>query len=92
VGAPGSLFVAELLIRLLRARQTCVAVGLQPLPRSGGATKTFRLKNVVDVFASVIRLFWQLRLRPAGARTHGPDVGVEDDRALHSRRSRSGAA
>ena len=92
MGAPGSLFVAELLIRLLRACQTCVAVGLQPLPRSGGATKTFRLKNVVDVFASVIRLFWLLRLRPAGARAHGPDVGVEDDRALHSRRSRSGAA
>ncbi len=84
-GAPGSLFVAELLIRLLRMRQTYVEVGLQPLPRSGGTTKTFRLKNVVDVFVSVIRLFWELRLRP-GRRAQGREAGVsEDDRAVHSR-------
>jgi glycosyltransferase involved in cell wall biosynthesis len=60
--AHGSLFVAELLVRLLRARQTYVEVGLQPLPRSSGATKTFRISNVLDVFASMMRLFWELRV------------------------------
>jgi len=84
-GAPGSVFVAELLIRLLRERQSYVEVGLQPLPRSGGATKTFRFKNVLDVFASVIRLFWELRVA-GGKRTRRTDVRVsEDDRAVHSR-------
>jgi dolichol-phosphate mannosyltransferase len=61
--AHGSLFVAELLVRLLRSGQTYVEVGLQPLPRSSGATKTFRLRNIVDVLASVVRLFWELRVQ-----------------------------
>ena len=63
--AEGSLFVAELLVRLLRAGQSYVEVGLTPLPRTSGATKTFRAKNLVDVFVSVMRLFWELRIRRA---------------------------
>jgi hypothetical protein len=70
--------VAELLVRLLRARQTYVEVGLQPLPRSSGTTKTFRLKNVIDVFGSVMRLFWELRLHRSFASTPQPDVRVTD--------------
>jgi glycosyltransferase involved in cell wall biosynthesis len=62
-GAEGSLFVAELIVRLLRERQTYVEVGLQPLPRSSGSTKTFRLENVVNVFGSILLLFWELRVR-----------------------------
>ena len=77
--AQGSLFIAELLIRLLRARQTYVEVGLQPLPRSSGSTKTFRLRNVLDVFASAIRLFWELRVqRPLGS-TSQSNVRVTDN-------------
>ena len=75
LGATGSLFVAEVLLRLLRARQTHVEVGLQPLPRSSGSTKTFRIKNVVDVFESVTSLFWELRIRPVfgpGPARRGP--------------------
>jgi dolichol-phosphate mannosyltransferase len=63
-GADGSLYVAELLVRLLREQQTYVEVGLQPLPRSSGSTKTFRPRNVADVFESVVSLFWELRIRP----------------------------
>jgi dolichol-phosphate mannosyltransferase len=77
--AQGSLFIAELLIRLLRARQTYVEIGLQPLPRSSGSTKTFRLRNVLDVFASAIRLFWELRVqRPVGS-TSPSKVRVTDN-------------
>jgi glycosyltransferase involved in cell wall biosynthesis len=76
--ARGSLFVAELLVRLLRARQTYVEVGLQPLPRSSGSSKTFRLKNVIDVFVSVLRLFWELRVR-RGGQGNQAGVRVADD-------------
>ena len=83
--APGSLFVAELLVRLLRTRQTYVEVGLQPLPRSSGSTKTFRIRNVVDVFTSVMRLFWELRVHHAFAGTR-PDIRTpEGDPAGHPR-------
>ena len=85
-GSSGSLLVAELLVRLLRARQTYVEVGLQPLPRSSGATKTFRLKNVADVFRSVMRLFWELRVSRAVASTPQRVVfAPENDPAVHSR-------
>jgi hypothetical protein len=85
--AQGSLFVAELLVRLLRAGQTYVEVGLQPLPRSSGSTKTFRLRNVFDVFASVLRLFWELRIQRAPWTEREPDVHVttEEDPAVSSR-------
>ncbi len=63
IRARGSLSVAELLVRLLRARQTYIEVGIQPKPRSSGSTKTFRLRNLIDVFGSVLSLFWELRVR-----------------------------
>jgi glycosyltransferase involved in cell wall biosynthesis len=59
----GSFFVAELLVRLLKSGQRYVEVGLQPMPRSAGSTKTFRIRNVTDVFGSMMRLFWELRVR-----------------------------
>jgi glycosyltransferase involved in cell wall biosynthesis len=84
--AHGSLFVAELLVRLLLAGQSYVEVGLQPLPRSSGATKTFRLKNVADVFGSAVRLFWELRVRRAFGVNGQPDIRVsENDPAVRSR-------
>ena len=84
--ADGSLYVAELLVRLLRVGQSYVEVGLQPLPRASGSTKTFRLRNVLDVFASVLRLFWELRVqRPIGL-AHQRDVRLpENDPAVRSR-------
>jgi len=86
VGAQGSLFVAELVIRLLRAHQTYLEVGLQPLPRSSGATKTFRLKNIINVFGSVIRLFWELRVRRVFEASAQPGVeAAESDQAVRSR-------
>ena len=76
--ANGSLFVAELLVRLLRSGQSYVEVALQPLPRSSGATKTFRFRNIVDVFASVMRLFWELRVERARHVAAQPDGRIAD--------------
>jgi glycosyltransferase involved in cell wall biosynthesis len=86
VGARGSLFVAELLVRLLRAHQTYLEVGIQPLRRSSGATKTFRLKNIINVFGSVVRLFWELRVRRVFGASAQPDVDVaESGQTVRSR-------
>ena len=84
--AHGSLFVAELLVRLLRSGQSYVEVGLQPIPRSSGATKTFRLKNIIDVFGNVMRLFWELRVERQPRVQSQRDVRVrENDPAVPSR-------
>ena len=58
----GTMFVAEVLLRLVLAGETCTRVGIHPLPRTSGATKSFRLKNVAAVLFSVARLFWILRV------------------------------
>jgi len=82
----GSLFVAEVLIRLLRAGQSYVEVGLQPQRRTSGATKTFRLKNVLGVCRGVTRLFWEIRVRRLFRKRAQPDVQVsESNSALRSR-------
>jgi dolichol-phosphate mannosyltransferase len=86
IGAQGSFFVAELLVRLLRANQTYVEVALQPLPRSSGSTKTFRLRNIVNVFTAVVSLFWELRV--AGSVRAGAQPGVEKAELDHTVRSR----
>jgi len=84
--AHGSLFVAELLVRLLKTGQTYVEVGLQPLPRSSGSTKTFRLKNVIDVFGSALRLFWELRVQRLFGASAQPEIQVSGkDSAVGSR-------
>jgi glycosyltransferase involved in cell wall biosynthesis len=84
--AHGSLFVAELLVRLLRCGQSYVEIGLHPLPRSSGSSKTFRLRNIVDVFASVMRLFWELRVQRASRLADKPQVRVtRNDPVLPSR-------
>jgi glycosyltransferase involved in cell wall biosynthesis len=77
----GSMFVPELLIRLLRSGQSYVEVGLQPLPRSSGATKTFRIRNVVDVTRSALGLFWELRV---ARKVTTPDSLVTDAEGVFS--------
>jgi glycosyltransferase involved in cell wall biosynthesis len=84
--AQGSMLVAEILIRLLRSGQSYVEVGLQPVLRSSGSTKTFRLRNVIDVLASAIALFWELRVRRALTAAPHTEVCVsENDPVVPSR-------
>jgi dolichol-phosphate mannosyltransferase len=82
----GSLFVAEVLIRLLNAGQTYVEVGLHPQPRSSGATKTFRVKNILGVCRGMMRLFWALRVRRLVGEPAATDVHVsKSDTPMRSR-------
>jgi dolichol-phosphate mannosyltransferase len=84
--AQGSFFVAELLVRLIKSGQRYVEVGLQPIPRSAGSTKTFRMRNVIDVFGSMMRLFWELRIRRRTELAADPDVCVaESSRTVPTR-------
>lgn len=86
--AGGSMIVPELLLRMIAEGQSFIQVPLQPQPRTGGKTKTFRVRNVVLVVASVARLFWEIRLlgltRPRRTRARevapcerDPTVGLE---------------
>jgi glycosyltransferase involved in cell wall biosynthesis len=83
----GSMFVAEVLLRLLNSGQSYEEVGLQPLPRTSGSTKSFRVRNIVNVASSIILLFWELRVKERLVPSHvQPEVPVaESDRAVSSR-------
>jgi glycosyltransferase involved in cell wall biosynthesis len=63
----GSMFVVEMLLRLIQAKQSYVQVGINPLPRSGGASKTFRPRNIVGIGLSILHLIWDMRLRRRSA-------------------------
>jgi dolichol-phosphate mannosyltransferase len=76
--AQGSFFVAELLVRLIKSGQRYVEIGLQPVPRSAGSTKTFRIRNVIDVFGSMLGLFWELRVLRRTGLAAQPDVRVAE--------------
>jgi dolichol-phosphate mannosyltransferase len=61
----GSIIVPEILLRMVKSGLTYVEIPLQPQPRTSGATKTFRLRNVVAVAMSVARLFWDIQIKGA---------------------------
>jgi glycosyltransferase involved in cell wall biosynthesis len=58
----GSMIVPELLLRLVKAGQSYVEVGLHPKPRTAGKTKTFRFSNMLYVALSVWRLFFDIQV------------------------------
>ncbi|MDP1571581.1 MAG: glycosyltransferase family 2 protein [Vicinamibacterales bacterium] len=58
----GSMMVPELVIRLIKARQSYIEVDIHPQARTAGRTKTFRLSNIIYVGSSVLRLFVDIQL------------------------------
>ena len=58
----GSMIVPELVLRLIKAGQSYVEVGLRPKPRTSGRTRTFGLSNVIFAVLSVWRLFVDIRV------------------------------
>ena len=66
----GSTVMPEVVLRLIKTGGSYVEVPLQPQPRTAGATKSFRLRNVVAVAVSIVRLFWDIQIR--GARRNRP--------------------
>jgi hypothetical protein len=63
----GSMLVVEMLLRLIKAGQSYRQVGIRPLPRSSGASKTFRPRNVVGIGVSILHLVWDIRFRRRSA-------------------------
>jgi dolichol-phosphate mannosyltransferase len=59
----GSMFVVEMLLRLIKSGQSYVQVGIHPLPRTSGASKTFRPRNVAGIGLSLLHLLWDMRVR-----------------------------
>ena len=59
----GSTIIAETVLRMIKTGRPYVEIPLQPQPRSAGVTKTFRIRNVIAVAASIARLFWEIQLR-----------------------------
>ncbi len=62
VTTQGSAAVAEILLRSIKAGHSYVAVGLHPLKRTSGRTKSFRLKNFVYIGQAMTKLFWDVRI------------------------------
>ena len=61
----GSTIVPEILLRMIKSGQSYVELPLQPLTRTSGKTKTFRLRNVIFVGVSLARLFWDIQINGA---------------------------
>ncbi len=58
----GFAFQAELLVKLLRAGESWVGVGIRVDPRPGRKTKAFRPRNVASVLRAIASLFVEERL------------------------------
>jgi glycosyltransferase involved in cell wall biosynthesis len=70
----GSTIVPEVLIRLVKSGQQYIEIGLMPRARTAGATKTFRIRNIVRVARSILALFWDLQVRPLASGRREPGL------------------
>lgn len=59
----GYAFLAEVLVRLIKAGHTWVEVATYHRRREHGISKAFRLKNILSVLMTVWRLVWDIHVR-----------------------------
>ncbi len=62
----GSIIVVEILLRMVKTGLPYVEIPLQPQARASGSTKTFRIRNLIAVSVSILRLFWDIQIQGAG--------------------------
>lgn len=62
VTTQGSAAIAETLLRSVKLGHTYVSVGLYPLKRTSGRTKSFRLKNFLNIGRAITKLFWDIQI------------------------------
>lgn len=55
-------YQAEILVQLIKAGRGYVQVGMYLRDREHGSSKAFRIKNIIDVFRTLARLFVKVRL------------------------------
>jgi glycosyltransferase involved in cell wall biosynthesis len=58
----GSMIVPEILLRMVKSGLPYIEIPLQPQARASGTTKTFRLRNLIAVAVSLLRLFWDVQI------------------------------
>lgn len=58
----GFAYMTEILVKLLKSGATYVEVPMINRDRERGATKAFRLKNIISVFKTFLTLFWEVQV------------------------------
>ncbi len=58
----GFAYMTEILVKLLKSGATYVEVPMINKQRARGATKAFRLKNIISVFKTFLTLFWEIQV------------------------------
>ncbi len=58
----GFAYMASILVRLLKSGASFSEVGMEIRHRESGATKAFRVKNILSVVSEIIKLFWEVRV------------------------------
>ena len=58
----GFLYQAEALVRLIRRGATYREVGIAIRGRASGKSKVFKARNLRSVAATLVRLFWMVRI------------------------------
>ncbi len=62
VSTYGFAYMTEILVKLLKSGATFVEVPMILKTRERGATKAFRLKNIISVFKTFLTLFWEVQI------------------------------
>ncbi|OGD25426.1 hypothetical protein A2819_01105 [Candidatus Azambacteria bacterium RIFCSPHIGHO2_01_FULL_40_24] len=62
VSTHGFAYMMEILVKLLKSGATFVEVPMVNRVREKGATKAFRLKNIISVFKTFLTLFWEVQI------------------------------
>ncbi|MDO8743439.1 MAG: glycosyltransferase family 2 protein [Candidatus Azambacteria bacterium] len=62
VSTHGFAYMTEILVKLLKSGATYVEVPMINRARERGASKAFRLKNIISVFKTFITLFWEVQI------------------------------
>lgn len=58
----GFSYMTEILVKLLKSGATFIEVPMVSRVRERGATKAFRLKNIISVFKTFLTLFWEVQI------------------------------
>ena len=62
VSTYGFAYMTEILVKLLKSGVSFVEVPMINRARERGATKAFRIKNIVSVFKTFLTLFWEVQI------------------------------
>ncbi len=58
----GFAYMTEILVKMLKSGAPAFEVPMAVLVRERGATKAFRMKNIVSVFKTFLTLFWNVQI------------------------------